>query len=303
MLDSLAKLVLLEPHIAKHFCESVLNIEIEVDTVIPGPSYIKFQKEQEDSLGNNLAKTEVDVFAKLSDGTRVIIEIQRAYQDYFIERSMFYSDKNFVDQFPTILAENKTHTAYKYFRPVYSINILEKSVFPDIKSPKVEFDVVSREHNQLLLNADGVPLKRYIFIQLDQYSPNMEDSQFKYWAEYWRNDKINSNADSPILDADNLIDETTWNEEVRKMVDAEIKAREDEKARLDTAENRGRAEGFAKGIAEAEAEAKERAEAILLANISRMILKGLRDDEISEMLDTPLQKVAQTRNELTPSGV
>lgn len=303
MLDSLAKLVLLEPHIAKHFCESVLNIEIEVDTVIPGPSYIKFQKEQEDSLGNNLAKTEVDVFAKLSDGTRVIIEIQRAYQDYFIERSMFYSDKNFVDQFPTILAENKTQTAYKYFRPVYSINILEKSVFPDIKSPKVEFDVVSREHNQLLLNADGVPLKRYIFIQLDQYSPNMEDSQFKYWAEYWRNDKINSNADSPILDADNLIDETTWNEEVRKMVDAEIKAREDEKARLDTAENRGRAEGFAKGIAEAEAEAKERAEAILLANISRMILKGLRDDEISEMLDTPLQKVAQTRNELTPSGV
>lgn len=243
MLDSLAKLVLLEPHIAKHFCESVLNIEIEVETVIPGPSYIKFQKEQEDSLGNNLAKTEVDVFAKLSDGTRVIIEIQRAYQDYFIERSMFYSDKNFVDQFPTILAENKTHTAYKYLRPVYSINILEKSVFPDIKSPKVEFDVVSREHNQLLLNADGVPLKRYIFIQLDQYSPNMEDSQFKYWAEYWRNDKINPNADSPILDADNLIDENTWNEEIRKMVDAEIKAREDEKARLDTAENRGRAEG------------------------------------------------------------
>lgn len=45
------------------------------------------------------------------------------------------------------------------------------------------------------------------------------------------------------MDADNLIDETTWNEEVRKMVDAEIKAREDEKARLDTAENRGRAEG------------------------------------------------------------
>lgn len=176
MLDSLAKLVLLEPHIAKHFCESVLNIEIEVETVIPGPSYIKFQKEQEDSLGNNLAKTEVDVFAKLSDGTRVIIEIQRADQDYFIERSMFYSDKNFVDQFPTILAENKTHTAYKYLRPVYSINILEKSVFPDIKSLKVEFDVVSREHNQLLLNADGVPLKRYIFIQLDQYSPNMEDS-------------------------------------------------------------------------------------------------------------------------------
>lgn len=34
------------------------------------------------------------------------------------------------------------------------------------------------------------------------------------------------------------------------MIDAEIKAREDEKARLDTAENRGRSEGIAEGIIE-----------------------------------------------------
>lgn len=238
MMDSLAKLVLMEPHIAKYFCESVLNIEIEVESVIPSPNFTKFQKGE--SLDTNLAKTEVDVLAKLKDGTRIIIEIQRTYQDYFIERSMFYSDKNFVDQFNGILAENRTHTAYRYLRPVYSINILEKSVFPDIKSAKVEFDIVCQEHDRLLLNSEGVPLKRYIFIQLDQYRSDMEDSQFKYWTQYWRNETIDANADSPILDADNRINEDTWNEEVRKMIDAEIKAREDEKARLDTAENRGR---------------------------------------------------------------
>lgn len=300
MMDELAKLVLSNHRVAKHFCETVLGIEIEIQQVILSPSrYTKFQKQEAEDTSNKTAETEIDVLAKLTNGTEILIEIQRAGQKYFKERAVFYSDKNFVDQFPTILSEHKTHVAYKYLRPVYSICIMEHSVFPDIKSPKIEFDIFSREHNKPLLSEDGIPLKRYIFIQLDQYDPNMEENRLKHWLQYWKNKEISKKADAEILEADSMIDEKTWNKEYRTMIEWEIRYEQDELAKLEEAEDRGRA----KGIAEAEAEAKERAEAILLANISRMILKGLRDDEISEMLDTPLQKVAQTRNELTPSGV
>lgn len=253
MMDTLSKMVLTDPRIAKHFCESVLGFEIDIESISPSPNFVKFQREKlveiigedyanqiQKEAENKVAKTEVDILAKLKDGTRIIVEIQREYQDYFVERSMYYSDKNFVDQFPNILSENSTHTAYRYLMPVYSISLLEKSIFPDVKSLKLDFEIVDRKHDKVLLNQGGVPLKRYIFIQLDQYHPNLEENQFKYWSQYWRNEEISPNADSEIFSADNIINEDSWNEEVQTMVDLEIKLIEDEKARLDTAENRGR---------------------------------------------------------------
>lgn len=295
MLDTLSKLVLTNHRIAKHFCESILGFEIEIENVSPSPNLMKFQRETSEdktnrqnenlqaNLENKVAETEVDILARLKNGTRIIIEIQRTHQEFFVERAVYYSDKNFVDQFSEILGNHTTHTAYRFLMPVYSINLMEKAIFPEIKSLKLDFEVMDKRHDKILTSQNGVPLKRYIFIQLDQFDSDMEDSQLKYWSQYWRNEPISPEADAEIFEADALIDEESWNQEVQKMVDWEIKLIEDEKARIETAENRG-----------------ARQNALEVAR--KMILRGDSPKSIAEVLDISLDDILALQKTLTPSG-
>lgn len=58
-----------------------------------------------------------------------------------------------------------------------------------------------------------------------------------------------------------------------------------------------------KGFAEGKAEAEKEAELKLLETARKMILRGDSLESNVEVVDLSLEKVAQLRNELTPSGV
>ena len=76
--------------------------------------------------------TAVDVLAKLDDGTQVIIEVQVTKQRAYFERLLTYVAKQLHDEHNRAKGQGgTTHTLFTKLEPVYSIAILEHSLFPD----------------------------------------------------------------------------------------------------------------------------------------------------------------------------
>ncbi|WP_163654649.1 PD-(D/E)XK nuclease family transposase [Listeria sp. PSOL-1] len=98
--DLLFKKVFASPkwrHILIGFIQDILNLDVE-DVTIDNPysieTFYKASKEE-----NKLFYTEVDVLARLADGTLVTIEIQVNPQSYFKERALYYLADKYVSNY------------------------------------------------------------------------------------------------------------------------------------------------------------------------------------------------------------
>ena len=237
----------------KHFLQSVLKLEINDLEILEGKKIHKTTEETnpEAEVIAQIFYTEIDVLVKLSDGSKVIVEVQvEPIKDFMVRRLLLYSAKEVIDDFEHIRSEmKKTYSVYPHLKPVYTVSILEYHHFND-KNPIHDFTFKDQYSETRYTDADGKELQRHVFLELKKFSEASQvEKNIKNWFQFWANVSIDPTADPVILEADELeLDEKKWSLEVKDMITREALREETAKAKLYYATENARQQGLEQGL-------------------------------------------------------
>jgi len=260
----------------KRFLISFLNDLLELDDKIIDIEYRNLEK-----LG--LSITIFDVYCTDEKNNNFIVQIQRSNDKYFKEKSIFYST------FP--IQEQSQLEAYNYnVTKIYSITILENSNNEDNNDKflrKVKF--ISSKNKEIFYDR-----LTYYYLEMSKFRKTEKElsTHLDYWLYYLNN--IASMTKIPeILKKDELIEEAfevaeflALDKDKQFEYQQDLKARWDNKACLDFAEETGVEKGLEMGkeVGKKERE-KEIAKSLLdVLDIETIALKtGLSIEEIERL--------------------
>jgi predicted transposase/invertase (TIGR01784 family) len=131
----------------------------------------------------NLGQTEIDrkaifdVYCEAQNGERFIVELQKSKQNFFIDRSVYYSS------FPIQEQAQKGEWSYE-LKPVYLIGILD-FVFPETKQEKALVHEVKLKDQNCRVFYEKLT---FIYIELPKFKKALEqlNSQFDKWLYLFR---------------------------------------------------------------------------------------------------------------------
>lgn len=225
-------------------------------------------------------KLSMDTLVTLKDGRQVIVEIQMQHQAFFVSRLWVYTFLTAGKQFLSMAKHLKVKERYPKIKPIYSLAIVKGKYFDDDR-PYRTFSLRDIETGEdlIVLNVQsGLPqdLLRMTIVEVDKYNPELLTAEECFLYEFYLNKNYSSGNIPQILSlTDKLLgDKEHWKKEDRMRWENEEYIRD-----------------------EVRAEAEQEADAKLSAIILRMIQRGFQDSDISDLLDIPLQRVAQTRSE------
>ena len=241
-----------------------------------------------------------DVYCEGEDGEKFIVEMQNAYQEFFKDRSLFYST------FP--IREQATKGAEWDFNlsRVYTIALLNFSMREDA------FDENKLTHTVKLCDIDThrVFYRKldFIYVEIAKFQKTEDELETLYdkWLYVLKNLYRLEKRPKALRDKvfDRLFQEaeiaTFTPEELREYEDSR-KAYRDIKNSIDTARREGHAEGHAEGLAEgrakglAEGRAEERAKAESeKQDIARQLLTtGMSAEQVASITKLPLDTVRE----------
>ena len=225
----------------KNLLISFLNDLLDIENPIVEIDYKNLEK-----LGVNIAdrKAILDVYCKDSDGNRFIVELQRAKQNFFKDRSLYYT--SFVIQ------EQAEKGTWNYqLEPIYFIGILEFELdnSSDDYLTKVQLYDVDRKkqfYDKLT----------YYYIEIPKFKKEEEDlkDNLDFWLFFMKNvatlSEIPENFKSheDIKEAFDVASFLALSPDEQFAYQMDMKARNDYQNTLDTALDEGRKEGFKKGV-------------------------------------------------------
>ena len=241
-----------------------------------------------------------DVYCEGEDGEKFIVEMQNAYQEFFKDRSLFYST------FP--IREQATKGAEWDFNlsRIYTIALLNFSMREDA------FDENKLTHTVKLCDIDThrVFYRKldFIYVEIAKFQKTEDELETLYdkWLYVLKNLYRLEKRPKALRDKvfDRLFQEaeiaTFTPEELREYEDSR-KAYRDIKNSIDTARREGHAEGHAEGLAEGRAEglaegrAEERAKAESeKQDIARQLLTtGMSAEQVASITKLPLDTVRE----------
>ena len=241
----------------------------------------------EENKKPKLSYTQVDVLARLGNGSLVTIEMQVHKKTWFLERMVFYVNEtynsNYGKQELEVSREESADSGRKYsaLRPTYGICIMMNNEFEEDNKPVHHFTLYDVENELFLQNKDGQVLINVIFLELKKSSEEMK-AGLKDWFDYFLSGKVATEAPKYLQDACRVAEYQNLEQEEKKMISAKEKAEQDAGAEREYIWQEGRAEGRAEGKAEgrAEGEAKGRTELI-----KTLLSKGKSIEEIVEFFE------------------
>jgi len=190
-------------HILIGFINDILELEVtEVDV---GNTY-NFKTICEENKNPEVRYTEVDVLARLQDGSQIIIEMQVCKRRWFRERAMFYMTErysnNYGNQDLEIPFEEYSGTGKKYssLRPTYGIFIMLDNEFNEDDIPIHRFRVKDIENDLTYKNSQGQELFTMIFLELRKSSTSMR-KEIRQWFDYFLKGKVKNDAPKYLQDA------------------------------------------------------------------------------------------------------
>lgn len=118
-----------------------------------------------------------DIYCKGKSGERFIVEVQKAKQNYFKDRSVYYSS------FPIQEQAKKTEWDYK-LEPVYTVGVLDFE-FDDHKEEKEIVHFVELKNQRCEVFFDKL---KYIYIELPKFQKTEEEleTHFDKWLYIFR---------------------------------------------------------------------------------------------------------------------
>ena len=236
-----------------------------------------------------------DVYCSASDGSRFIVEMQKAEQTYFKDRSVYYATTPIRQQAP------KGKWDY-HLENVYAVGIL------NFEFPNNEYPANSYRHEIKLKDVEDNHVfydkLTFFYLEMPKFNKTEDElvTMFDKWMFVLRN--LSRLLNRPKALQDRIFDKLFRQAEIAKYSDAERRQYEsslkeywDYTSTLETAERKGekkgreegRAEGLAEGRAEGRAEGKAegRAEGRAeekLENARQLKANGVPIDIISKSL-------------------
>jgi predicted transposase/invertase (TIGR01784 family) len=233
-----------------------------------------------DSYGDRRAV--FDVYCKTVDGGRFIVEMQRAHQDYFKDRSLYYSTFAIREQAP------KDKNWNYQLEDVYTIGVLDFT-FPDDEYPADKYihQVKLKDVDDNHVFYDKLTL---IYIEMPKFNKTEDElvTMTDKWMYALRN--LSRLLERPKALQDRVFKKlfeqaeiARYNPEERREYVLSVKNYWDYYSTVKSALNKGRAEGRAEGMKKANVDnaRKMKAKGFSASDIAE--ITGLATDEIAEL--------------------
>lgn len=273
---------------------SFINAVLDGERVVEEVEYSNSEK-----FGSNEAarKAIFDVYCKTPEGSRFIVEMQNVYQEFYKDRSIYYST------FP--IAEQAEKGDWNYeLKDVYTIGILNFS-FPEDKQSGS--DGIFREVKLMDIDKKEIFYDKltYIYIELANFHKEIEDctTLLDKWLFCLKN--LQNLLERPSELQGRVFERLFRTAEISKFKPQELKAYEqsvyayrDIKNGIDTAkregEAKGRKEGREEGLKEGREEGREEGRAKeKIETAQRMKAEGMDLSLIAKFTGLSVEEIAK----------
>ena len=227
---------------------------------------VNFLKVETDSEVAELRQSIVDVLCECEDGSKVIIEMQKATDTSFIKRAVAYASRVYLSQRrKQYNADDKKTSGYEGMHPVIFFAVMDKVLFP-----KKEQYISHHRVQDILTHECDIKEMSFSFLELSKMNKHYEqlESNLEKWIYFFKNaENISPERLEKIFEEDTIFSkaymalqraaytsEQLIEYERYDMKEAEIISR------INDAENKGREEGRAEGIEKGRAEERAKAE-------------------------------------------
>ena len=253
-----------------------------LNQILPDKHQIKdlsYSKNEQMGLNELDRKAIFDLYCVGESGERFIVEIQKAKQNYFKDRSIYYAS------FPIQEQAQKGDWDYQ-LDPVYTVGILD-FIFDDHKSDDELLHVVELKNQRCEVFYDKL---KFIYIELPKFKKKEEEleTQFEKWLFVFRH--LSKLQDRPRKLQDKIFQKlfeaaeiAKFSPEERDAYEESLKYYRDLKNVVDTSREEGLLEGIEKGIEKRNVEIakKMKEKGMSLSDISE--LTGLDIGDISKL--------------------
>ena len=132
---------------------------------------ITFQNLEKGGYSKDEKKSIFDIFAKDSEGREIIVELQRADQQFFVDRSIFYTAKQIVNM--------GVKGSWNYeIQPIYFIAILD---FPHFQDEKYIRRVSCKDEE----NIEITEKLNFVYIEIPKFRKSLEELEnFDRWIYF-----------------------------------------------------------------------------------------------------------------------
>lgn len=212
-----------------------------LNQILPEKHQIKdlhYSRNEQMGLNELDRKAIFDLYCIGESGERFIVEIQKAKQNYFKDRSIYYSS------FPIQEQSQKGDWEYK-LQPVYTVGILD-FIFDDHKSDEELFHLIELKNQNCEVFYDKL---KFIYIELPKFKKKEEEleSQFDKWLYVFRH--LSQLQDRPQKLQDKIFQRlfeaaeiAKFSPEEREAYEESLKYYRDLKNVVDTSREEGREE-------------------------------------------------------------
>ncbi|MEM1003054.1 MAG: Rpn family recombination-promoting nuclease/putative transposase, partial [Bacteroidota bacterium] len=185
-----------------------------------------------------------DLYCIAKTGERFIVEIQKAKQNYFKDRSIYYAS------FPIQEQAKKGDWDYQ-LEPVYTIGILD-FIFDDHKEEEALIHLVELKNQRCEVFYDKL---KFIYIELPKFQKNEEEleTQFDKWLYVFRHlsrlqdrpQKLQDKVFSRLFEAAEI---AKFTQQEKEAYEESLKYYRDLKNVVDTSKEEGLLEGLLEGF-------------------------------------------------------
>ena len=264
----------------KNLLISFLNDLLDIENEIVEIKYKNLEK-----LGINLAdrRAVLNVYCKDSKGNRFIVELQRAKQNFFKDRSLYYT--SFVIQ------EQAERGDWNYqLDPIYFVGILEFELDKTNDKYLTKVKLCDVEEKEIFYDKLA-----YYYIEMPKFKKEEKElkTHLEYWLYFMKNAAKLENIpkkleeDKNIKEAFDVASFLALSKDEQFAYQMDMKAKNDYKNTLDTALETGREEGRKQGLKEGEKKAK--------IEIAKNLLDILDNKTIAKKTDLTIEEIEQLR--------
>jgi len=228
------------------FIQDFCGLAVTFDEIhIVTPYSIKSYKEAAGSIDNMMRLIERDVAVQLRI-LDVVVELQMYKDNYFIARALHYvfdrycSNYNVPGSMDQDMAGNmRRHSS---LRPVYAVNIMSNTVFPDDDDAMRVFTLYDKEH------CSGLD-REWIWIGFFELGKsNFRTDNQRHWREFLLTGVAPVGSPDYIQKAQGVVDYANLDEEEREMLTAVQKFEDNYSSVVVTAFEDGVEQGIEQGI-------------------------------------------------------
>ncbi len=218
-----------------------------------------------------------DLYCVGESGERFIVEVQKAKQNFFKDRSIYYAS------FPLQEQAQKGDWDYQ-LEPVYTVGILD-FIFDDHKSDTELLHIVELKNQRCEVFYDKL---KFIYIELPKFKKEEHEleTQFDKWLYVFRH--LSNLQDRPRKLQDRIFQKlfeaaeiARFSPEERDAYEDSLKYYRDLKNVVDTSREEGILEGIEKGIEKRNVEIAQKMKEKGLSNSEISEMTGLSEDEIN----------------------